>query len=293
MDSSWIPHSTDDGSFTFFSEEFGETFHSLQGAREEAFAKFVATTDVAHKAQRGHIALLDVCYGLGYNSAAALEVIWRVNPTCEVTLYGLELDTSVPLAAIAPSLVQCWSPGVQEILQAIATQHTCTHSYVNATLLVGDARQTIQTLVNAGFKADAIFFDPFSPRRCPHLWTVEFFAQTLRCLAEDGRLATYSRSASVRAAMVEAGLCIGTLPLNREEHNSHEWAQGTVGAFSDRALIPLSPMEQEHLRTRAAIPYRDPFLCDSAAMILERHREEQERSARESTSSWRRRWGIR
>lgn len=289
--SEWVPQLTEDGSFTFFSEEFGETFHSQLGAREEAFLKFATATDLKQKAAQERVRLLDVCYGLGYNTAAALETIWAVNPHCQVELYGLELDDTVPRAAIAPPLIESWSSSVQEVLQAIALEHSCKTSHLTATLYLGDARQTIQTVCNSGFQADAIFFDPFSPRRCPQLWTIDFFKLTARCLATTGKLTTYSRSASVRSALIEAGLHIGTIPL-LSPGSSHEWSQGTVAAFDATVLHPLSQLEQEHLLTRAAIPYRDPTLSDPADIILNRQQQEQSCSIRESTSSWRRRWGI-
>ncbi|HEY9751637.1 MAG TPA: hypothetical protein V6C46_01695, partial [Coleofasciculaceae cyanobacterium] len=89
-----------------------------------------------------------------------------------------------------------------------------------------------------------------------------------------------------------AGLCIGTIPPIAP-HLPHEWAQGTVAAFDTCHLQPLSQMEQEHLQTRAAIPYRDPGLSDPADVILQRHQQEQQSCQLESTSSWRRRWKIR
>lgn len=287
----WIPQLTEDGSFTFFSEEFGETFHSRQGAKAEAFRKFVQATDLAQKAMGDRVCLLDVCYGLGYNTAAALETIWAINPECCIEVYGLELDQTVPRAAIEPPLLDLWTQPVQMILASIATQHHHETAHLRARLLVGDARQTIQFLSQLKFRANAVFFDPFSPRRCPQLWTVEFFQQAAQCMAKDGKLATYSRSASVRSAMMAAGLHIGTIPLD-ENHLPHEWSQGTVAAIDAIKLHALSILEQEHLQTRAAIPYRDPNLQDTSAMILQRHQQEQQRSDLESTSSWRRRWGI-
>ncbi|MBL1178611.1 tRNA (5-methylaminomethyl-2-thiouridine)(34)-methyltransferase MnmD [Pantanalinema sp. GBBB05] len=293
---SWIPQPTEDGSFTFFSAEFGETFHSDQGARSEAFLKFAQATNLAQRSQQDSLRLLDVCYGLGYNTAAALETIWSVNPDCRVEVVGLELDATVPQAAIAPPLIDAWTPTTQAILHTIALEHHYTTPRLQARLLIGDARQTIQTLTQSSFLADAIFFDPFSPRRCPQLWTVEFFTQVVRCLSPTGRLATYSRSACVRSAMMAAGLVIGTIPLSDRSDAqpllSHEWSDGTVGAFDASDLHPLSQMEQEHLQTRAAIPYRDPTLDDAAIAILARHDQEQQTSRLESTSSWRRRWGI-
>ncbi|MGB8700925.1 MAG: MnmC family methyltransferase [Thermosynechococcaceae cyanobacterium] len=289
---SWTPLPTEDGSYTFFSDAFGETFHSTQGAKTEAFQKFVEATDLSSKAQRPSLCLLDVCYGLGYNTAAALETLWRINPTCQVYLYGLELDATVPVAAIAPACLQDWSPAVQGVLRSLARTQTCRQDRIQAQLLIGDARQTIQTVVQHQFQAEAIFFDPFSPRCCPQLWTVEFFQAVAQCLARDGRLSTYSRSAAVRSALQEAGLQIGTIPP-LPGHLPHEWSQGTVAAWTSAGLTPFSLMEQEHLQTRAAIPLRDPNLSDMMAEILARHEQEQQVTVCESTSSWRRRWGIR
>lgn len=291
----WIPQPTQDGSFTFFSQEFGETFHSRQGARAEAFLKFAAATDLVARSHQPCLRLLDVCYGLGYNTAAALETIWAAHPDCQIELHGLEWDATVPLAAIAPPLIEVWSPPVQEVLRAIAQDHYCCTPQLQAKLWIGDARQTIQQL--AGFEADAIFFDPFSPRCCPQLWTVEFFRQVAGCLSPTGKLATYSRAAAGRSALLEAGFKIGTIPIGKAQPEgdrppSHEWSQGTVASFNGDRLCPLSRLEQEHLQTRAAVPYRDPNLSDTAEVILARHQQEQKQCQKESTSSWRRRWGI-
>jgi tRNA U34 5-methylaminomethyl-2-thiouridine-forming methyltransferase MnmC len=287
----WTPTLTHDGSYTFFSEEFGEAFHSRFGARNEAFLKFVEATDLPQKVHTNPLRILDVCYGLGYNTAAALETIWGIHSGCQVEVYGLELDQSVPQAAIAPPLLEIWSPPVQSVLQDLATVHSSVTPNLKATLLIGDARQTIQSLCQAGWQADAVFLDPFSPRRCPQLWTVEFLTLVARCLNREGKLSTYSRSAAVRSAMLAAGLSIGTIPLSAV-HLPHEWSQGTVASFQ-APLHPLSPMEQEHLNTRAAVPYRDPTLSDPATTILERHQQEQQSSTLESTTNWRRRWEIR
>ncbi|MBD1911409.1 MULTISPECIES: MnmC family methyltransferase [unclassified Leptolyngbya] len=290
---SWTPQRTDDGSFTFFSEEFGEAFHSSRGARAEAFDKFAEATKLVERAKGDRLQLLDVCYGLGYNTAAALETVWATNPQCCVTVYGLELDPTVPEAATQPPLVDVWTPPLRSILQELAHAQQSQRPELEAHLLIGDARQTIQPLAQSGFQADAIFFDPFSPRRCPQLWTVEFFAQVAQCLAPGGILATYSRAASVRRAMQLAGLHIGSMPLPVGDGLPHEWSQGTVASLDVVDLPPLSPMEQEHLQTRAAIPYRDLTLQESPEAIAQRHQQEQAASSLESTSSWRRRWNIR
>jgi tRNA U34 5-methylaminomethyl-2-thiouridine-forming methyltransferase MnmC len=129
---------TADGSLTLFSPEFGETFHSHYGARQESFLKFIAPTQLAEQAQKPQLRLLDICYGLGYNTAAALETIWSVNPNCCVEVIGLELDGSVPQAAIAHNFFDNWNSQYLEILTQLATkQQVCTDK-IDGKLLLGD-----------------------------------------------------------------------------------------------------------------------------------------------------------
>jgi tRNA U34 5-methylaminomethyl-2-thiouridine-forming methyltransferase MnmC len=283
--SSFTPQPTADGSYTFFSEEFGELFHSHGGAQQEAECKFVEPTRLTQLAATSSVvSLLDICYGLGYNTAAALTAIWQVNPNCRVEWVGLESNLDVPQAAIAHHCLQGWECSIQAILSQLATTQSVRTPLLDAQLILGDARQTIQPLRLLGFKADAIFLDPFSPPTCPQLWTVEFLSQVSQCLRSTGYLATYSCSASVRAALLESGLHIGsTTPVGRR-------SPGTAASFHADYFLPLSQKEQEHLQTRAAIPYRDPSLSDCASVILQRRQHEQQMSQLESSSTWKKRW---
>ena len=64
---------------------------------------------------------------------------------------------------------------------------------------------------------------------------------------------------------------------------SFHWVKG--------ARIPQFPAwEQEHLNTKAAIPYRDPSGCSSPAEIHHRRQAEQVLSNAEPTSRWKKRW---
>lgn len=278
------PELTADGSFTFFSPEFGETFHSRQGAYQEAQQKFVEPTHLAHKAQQSMLHVLDICYGLGYNTAAALSTIWAINPNCYVELIGLEIDSSVPQAAIAHRLLNLWSGELTQVFTQLGTVGEIQTERLKGKLLIGDARSMIKQVKLSSFQADAIFLDPFSPPRCPQLWTVEFLGLVASCLKTNGRLATYSCAAAVRTALMAAGLHIGsTLPVGRR-------SPGTVANFTAVDLPTLSLQEQEHLRTKAAIPYRDPSLSEPAAVILHRRQIEQQTSTLEPTSHWKKRW---
>ncbi|HBB33872.1 MAG TPA: hypothetical protein DDZ80_07490 [Cyanobacteria bacterium UBA8803] len=282
----FAPKLTADGSFTFFSEEIGESFHSIQGAKTEAQLKFVEPCHLTQKAQQPVLRLLDVCYGLGYNTAAALEAIWATNPNCHVELVALELDPTIPRSAIAHNLLTSWTPPIPELLETLAASLEVKSDRCQAQLYLGDARTTIQQVHQAEFRADAIFLDPFSPPRCPQLWTVEFLQQLANCCANNGRLATYSCAAAIRGALITVGFKIGpTLQVGTRQ-------PGTMASFNAEDLPPLSVRSLEHLQTRAAVPYRDPQLRDPAPVILQRRQIEQKASPLEPTSRWQKRWFL-
>ncbi|MFE4107026.1 tRNA (5-methylaminomethyl-2-thiouridine)(34)-methyltransferase MnmD [Almyronema epifaneia] len=280
----FVPELTADGSYTFYSNAFGEHFHNREGAYREAQQTYVEATQLAQKACQGRLCLLDICYGLGYNTAAALETIWQANPHCQVVWVGLELDAAIPQAAIAQGLINRWSQPVQASLKALAQQQQINSDRLQAQLLLGDARQQIYLLTQKPFQADAIFLDPFSPPSCPQLWSLEFLQQVAYCLKPDGRLATYSAAAAVRIALLAAGLKLGENPVA-----GRRWP-GTLASFHAIDLVPLCQQAQEHLQTRAAVPYRDPHLTDTATVIQQRRRHEQAQSPLEPTTRWRKRW---
>lgn len=297
----FIPQVTKDGSYTFYSAEFQEAFHSSHGAKQEAEIKFIQPCRLREiAAQQSTIRLLDICYGLGYNSAAALQAIWSVNPECHIDLIALELDRTVPHNAIKHQLLSIWRSPVPELLTELGKKSLVRGKRIQAQLLLGDARQTIQQVCQgetpalvagscvAGqshWQADAIFLDPFSPPKCPQLWTVEFLSLVAQCLQPDGILATYSCAAAVRTALLAAGLDIGSTKITTGTKSP-----GTVASFQYKNLPPLSPSAQEHLETRAAIPYRDKKLRSSKVEILDLRQKEQENSDFEPTSQWKKRW---
>ena len=158
----------------------------------------------------------------------------------------------------------------------------------------GDARQTLRELQQplAG-RCDLVIHDAFSPGVCPQLWSLDFLERVSQCLAPQGRLTTYCSAAAVRHSLQDCGLHLAGLrpPAGSA---SHQWSGGTVASPTvlplGEPLLAFSQMEQEHLQTQAALPYRDPTGQASAAEIQEQRRQQQQSSGRLSTSAWRRRW---
>ena len=87
--------------------------------------------------------------------------------------------------------------------------------------------------------------------------------------------------------------------VNRFKNRSF-WSQGTVAIskFDKNKLKPnynfekLSLMEEEHLLTKASIPYRDQDLNSSKDDIIRRRLDEQLFSNLLSTNKWREKWEM-
>ena len=283
---------TADGSFSLHSDHFGEAFHNSAGAISEAMAKYALPSELARFAAKP-VRVLDVCVGLGYNSAALLESLPKTAPSLQ--WWGLELDPRpLQFALSQPDFRILWSQPVLERLEAIQTHDGWQESNSKGTMLWGDARRMLQR-VDEG-SVDLILHDAFSPGRCPQLWSKEFLQDLASCLAPGGRLLTYCRAAAVRSSLETAGLELySLLPAPGERPG---WSSGTLAikdgdtalASSGPGWRSLSPMEREHLQTRAAVPFRDPCGDFEAAEILANRDQEQRRCGLEATNAWQRRW---
>ena len=128
--------------------------------------------------------------------------------------------------------------------------------------------------------------------------TIEFLSKVVEKLNPQGYLITYSSSAAVRKTLINLGLEIFTIKPFFNEKTF--WSQGTVAIaklyknklVTNFNLEKLSVMEEEHLLTKASIPYRDQDLNSSKDDIIKKRLNEQLSSNLLSTKKWRKKWGM-
>jgi tRNA U34 5-methylaminomethyl-2-thiouridine-forming methyltransferase MnmC len=81
-------------------------------------------------------------------------------------------------------------------------------------LLLGNALETIKDINNLdNLKFDAVFLDPFSPKKAPEMWNTDFFREIKKSMAKEGELATYSCARVVKKSFLEAGFKIKEGPI--------------------------------------------------------------------------------
>ncbi len=197
---------TNDGSETFYNERFKQHYHAPSGAVEEAFEKHARPGNVEVFAKKGKIVIVDYCFGMGYNAAAAIDLALKTNPKCKIIIYALEIDGKIikRLKDVNPAF-ESW-----QIIIESAKSWGYKKDNIEIIYLIGDARRQIK---NVKEKVDVVFFDPFSKSVCPWLWTKKVFSDLYKIMNKNGHLTTYSCARSVRDNMKTAGFEVMNGPV--------------------------------------------------------------------------------
>ncbi|MBY0548094.1 MAG: hypothetical protein K2W95_12435 [Candidatus Obscuribacterales bacterium] len=267
---------TDDGSYTLFDSESGELFHNRAGALTEALHNYLKPSRALDTLiSAGQLRVLDVCFGLGYNSFVLLEEALRTEVPGRISIVAIEKDPAV-LAMCTEVLKDERLSHLRNCIGERFPQSGFTYENgfitIEMQIMPNDFR-TVITELTCDF--DLVFHDPFSPRNAAQLWTVDIFKQYQRLLeSRSGAVLTYSSAVAVRSALRMTGFDVrrtaavggksgGTLATLNSSYYSDEYK-----CFS------LSCQEEGRLLTSSAVPYRDPsFSADSRTVSNLRQQE--------------------
>ena len=87
---------TDDGSVGLYDRRTEDIFHSVTGAYRESYEKFVLAGGLEEFAKSNtDLKILDICYGIGYNSKTAINSAIKINPEINLTVDALEYNPKV------------------------------------------------------------------------------------------------------------------------------------------------------------------------------------------------------
>lgn len=90
------PYFTNDGSVGLYSPEFNDIYHSATGALTEAYEKFILPVDMKNLLKKDSIKVLDICYGIGYNSKSFLNFIFE-NIFQKILIKILSMQNSISI----------------------------------------------------------------------------------------------------------------------------------------------------------------------------------------------------
>ena len=286
---------TNDGTLSLRSLIYKENFHSNIGALKETKNKFIKPSKL-ERFKNKSIKVLDICFGLGYNSAFLFKEL--ISQSTKLDWFALEIDKRPLNFSINSNFFKnLWDQKVIEIFESLYKKGNYIDKEFNCKIIWGDARKKI-CHIPKHIKFDLIFLDGFSPQKCPEIWTEEFLSKIKQSLNHRGYLITYSSSAAVRKTLIDLGLTIYKIKPKIE--SSANWSNGTIAILNpycdeykkNSFLKELSIMELEHLETKASIPYRDPSFDCTSKEILKKRKDEQLESNLLPTEVWRKKWHM-
>ena len=199
---------TADNTESFLNQEINETYHSQTGAMEEALRKYAEPCQIKELAKTGSIKILDLFFGLGYNSAMAIQVALEANPGCQIEVIGIENDPEII------SKIQDVNPPIsffQHYKKLSRNRLEFRQGHISVKVILQDIKEAIKKLNENYF--DAIFYDPFSPKTSPEMWTTELFTEMYRVMKDSGILATYTCARMARENMAAANLIYDDGPI--------------------------------------------------------------------------------
>jgi tRNA U34 5-methylaminomethyl-2-thiouridine-forming methyltransferase MnmC len=202
------PIITDDGSPTFRNEYYDQPYHSKSGAIEESFKKYALPLKIWEKENP---VIYDVCFGIGYNAAAALDLFLEKGKG-KIIIYCYENDNEI-LGKVFEINPEFKNYGLiqQLIRNYFETGNTVLENdKARLVLCVGDARLLVK---EAKDNADFVFFDPFSPKKHPEMWEEGFFRDIYEKMNKNSILSTYSYARIVRDNLKSAGFMVSAGPV--------------------------------------------------------------------------------
>ena len=224
---------TQDGSIGLYNKEFDEVYHSKFGAKTEAYEKFVEPALIFKDKP---LKILDICYGIGYNTKCALENFKNIE-----LIDCVEIDSEL----VFESSNFEYSEKINEIIKQNLKKEDFIHFYID------DIRNTIKILNK---KYDIIFHDGFAPHKQSQLWSEELILEISKLMHKDSLYLTYNHSKPVLNALFKANLILGKTIKNNK-------TIGTICSFNkDLIKNTYNEFELGQLKTKSAITYKDKNL---------------------------------
>jgi tRNA U34 5-methylaminomethyl-2-thiouridine-forming methyltransferase MnmC len=195
----WVE--SEDGSYTAYSPEYDEHYHSTKdGALNESLKKHIEPAFALH-CDKEHLRIIDICFGLGFNTLLTLYYRDNFFPHMTLEIYSPELDGELVASLESFPYPKLFDP-YRNVIIDLATSGGYEDERTVITVEITDARKAMAELKG---EWDVCYQDAFSPAANPQLWTREYFADVARLMGEEGIVTTYSIALAIRMALHQNG----------------------------------------------------------------------------------------
>ena len=198
---------TKDGSTTFYLPELNETYHSKNGAIQEAYHVFIKNGFSLFEGKP--ISILEIGFGTGLN--AFITSLESQNNNQTVDYVGVEAYPITQEEALTMNYANQIDASKTEVFQKIHQIDWEIPIQVNTTFQLTKRKQLFQDIVDIEV-FDLIYFDAFGYDVQPELWSDEIFEKMFIALKSGGVLVTYACRSVIKNSMISAGFKIEKLP---------------------------------------------------------------------------------
>jgi tRNA U34 5-methylaminomethyl-2-thiouridine-forming methyltransferase MnmC len=202
---------TADGSNTLFNEEIGEHYHSSHGAVQESRHVFIEAglKYGLEKFGASKIDVLEVGFGTGLNFLLSYSHCDEANkhlnyhsieafPLAQTMIASTGYDQYVP-SEVWTNFINKYE---ETINNEVAISSHCALEISHCTFENFDTEK----------RFDIIYYDAFSVRHQPELWTDEIIAHACSFLKKGGIFVTYAITGNLKRAVKACGFEIEKLP---------------------------------------------------------------------------------
>lgn len=202
-------YTTNDNSHTLYNSDLDETYHSRNGAVEEALYVYLKQGFEVKAQSTQNISVLEIGFGTGLNTILTLQVAERLNVECDY--YTLE---TFPLSVDVIEQLNYRQFINSNHINNFNQMHECAWNswqHINPNFKVYKAEKSIHDF-NTTERFDVIYFDAFGPDKQPDMWTEQVFKKLFELLKPSGIFVTYSAKGEVRRTLKAIGFDVELLP---------------------------------------------------------------------------------
>lgn len=202
---------SDDGSHTLISDQFGVSYHSTHGAIQESITVFLAAG--LHYARHNflsEIKILEMGFGTGLNALLTLMEAEKYRKPLQFSTleaYPISMDQAETLNYL--DLLNC-----REYSKAFFSMHssdTCRSLELIPNFTFTKHLIKIEDFNPIG-KYNVVYYDAFAPTTQPELWDEVMMKRIYDLLEDEAVFVSYCAKGSFKRALKSAGFIVEPLP---------------------------------------------------------------------------------
>ncbi|RZK49355.1 MAG: tRNA (5-methylaminomethyl-2-thiouridylate)-methyltransferase [Pedobacter sp.] len=208
---------TADGSYTFFNEEIGEHYHSAHGALQESKHVFLKAglIDFHQLHLQDSYNILEMGFGTGLNFLLSAEYSQKNNILLNYTgieAYPLLHDQLQETQYLKYIDTDLWNNFLEKYKTSLISPKANLNSEFNPPELeiISGVKLQIweEKIQNLSFtpQFDIIYFDAFSVRHQPEIWSDQVIYNICSALKPGGLFVSYAITGNLKRALQAAGL---------------------------------------------------------------------------------------